>query len=404
MLEAICKRCHRVFVIRPLEYESLKERKRSLPRYCPICQRAYKKEKEAAKKQREDLERQKRKAADAKVYQERLTDLAKEVDIVPLENIAPGPEDRPLYIIGNGFDLMHGVHSSYYDFGNTLGKHSNLRSTLETYLMADDLWADFEGALAKLNVEMMSQPFILDNFLDTMGAYEDDASAADFFVAAEMAAEPARVIAVDLMERFAKWIRSLEVPTKDLPLAGIIGTGKVLNFNYTEFIENLYGVPEKDICYIHGCRRKRKGKPLERLILGHLPNAGDVQFDFKDDWSGVNTSGNRAQMIYDAQEITLREIAEADNDLTKHCDIIIDEHKDFFESLSDINKVITIGHSLYPVDWDYFAEVIRQNSDWNGINWYFGCFGNGDLNRIRSFAGNFSIQKQKNTYLQDGYD
>lgn len=395
MLEAICKRCHRVFVIRPLEYESLKERKRSLPRYCPICQRAYKKEKEAAKKQREDLERQKRKAADAKVYQERLTDLAKEVDIVPLENIAPGPEDRPLYIIGNGFDLMHGVHSSYYDFGNTLGKHSNLRSTLETYLMADDLWADFEGALAKLNVEMMSQPFILDNFLDTMGAYEDDASAADFFVAAEMAAEPARVIAVDLMERFAKWIRSLEVPTKDLPLAGIIGTGKVLNFNYTDFIENLYGVPEKDICYIHGCRRKRKGKPLERLILGHLPNAGDVQFDFKDDWSGVNTSGNRAQMIYDAQEITLREIAEADNDLTKHCDIIIDEHKDFFESLSDINKVITIGHSLYPVDWDYFAEVIRQNSDWNGINWYFGCFGNGDLNRIRSFAGNFSIQKQK---------
>lgn len=171
--------------------------------------------------------------------------------------------------------------------------------------MADDLWADFEGALAKLNVEMMSQPFILDNFLDTMGAYEDDASAADFFVAAEMAAEPARVIAVDLMERFAKWIRSLEVPTKDLPLAGIIGAGKVLNFNYTEFIENLYGVPEKDICYIHGCRRKRKGKPLERLILGHLPDAGDVQFDYKDDWSGVNTSGNRAQMIYDAQEITL---------------------------------------------------------------------------------------------------
>lgn len=70
--------------------------------------------------------------------------------------------------IGNGFDLMHGAHSSYYDFEKTLGKHSYLRFILENYLEADDLWADFEGALAKINVEAMSQPYILNDLLEAM--------------------------------------------------------------------------------------------------------------------------------------------------------------------------------------------------------------------------------------------
>lgn len=84
--------------------------------------------------------------------------------------------------IGNGFDLMHGAHSSYYDFEKTLGKHSYLRFILENYLEADDLWADFEGALAKINVEAMSQPYILNDLLEAMDAYDEDAQAADLLL------------------------------------------------------------------------------------------------------------------------------------------------------------------------------------------------------------------------------
>jgi len=296
-----------------------------------------------------------------------------------------------LYVIGNGFDLMHGVRSSYYDFGSTLGKNSNIRITLENYLQVDDLWADFEGALAKINVEAMSQPYILDNLLDVMGAYEEDAQAADFFAAAEMAASPATELSRELKNRFTKWICCLQVNTIDRPLKELIRNGKFLDFNYTEFIEELYGVQRNDICYIHGCRKKKKGELREKLILGHQPQASDSQFDFEDDWSGINLSGNRAQMIYDAQQIAIREIVEADNELTKYCDRIIANHKEFFESLSDINKVITIGHSLYPVDWDYFAEVINQNKDYESVDWYFGCFSNGDLERIQDFIKHFNI-------------
>lgn len=127
-----------------------------------------------------------------------------------------------MYVIGNGFDLMYGVRSSYYDFGRTLGKQSHIRFVLDNYLQVDDLWADFEGAFAKLNVEAMSQTYILDNLLDAMGAYEEDTPVADFFAAAEMVASPATKLSGELDRSFTKWIDTLRVRTDDRPLNGII--------------------------------------------------------------------------------------------------------------------------------------------------------------------------------------
>ncbi|NMA64692.1 MAG: hypothetical protein GX957_00415, partial [Clostridiaceae bacterium] len=36
-------------------------------------------------------------------------------------NVSAAEPDKSLFIIGNGFDLMHGVKSSYYSFRDTLG-------------------------------------------------------------------------------------------------------------------------------------------------------------------------------------------------------------------------------------------------------------------------------------------
>ena len=69
-----------------------------------------------------------------------------------LEQIASVSPTQTLFIIGNGFDLMHGVPSSYYNFRDSLGKHSALRETLETNLTPTDLWADFEDSLAHINI------------------------------------------------------------------------------------------------------------------------------------------------------------------------------------------------------------------------------------------------------------
>lgn len=47
------------------------------------------------------------------------------------------------------------------------------------------------------------------------------------------------------------------------------------------------------------------------------------------------------------------------------------------------------------MDWDYFAEVIRQNKDGKRLHWYFGCFGNGDLERIQNFILHFDISADR---------
>ena len=297
-------------------------------------------------------------------------------------------------MIGNGFDMLHGVRSSYYDFSRTLGKRSSVRFYLEKYLKVDDLWADFEGALGKINIEAMCQPYIIDNFLDINGAYDEDAGAAEIYMSAEMAVEPILSMSTELMDRFRKWIGSLHTNTNDRPLCNVIKDGKVLNFNYTEFVEDLYGVDAGNICYIHGCRKKT-GRGRQRLILGHIPGANDAAYEFEDDYSAIDNLDEHAQLLYDVQQIALQMVVEADDTLTKKCKEIIQSNQPFFDGLADIRQIVTIGHSLYPVDWDYFAEIIKCNKDRNRMQWFFGCYGNGDLERVQTFINTFGINKDQ---------
>ena len=46
----------------------------------------------------------------------------KEWNLLSLEEMGESVKEGSLYVIGNGFDMLHGVRSSYYDFSRTLGK------------------------------------------------------------------------------------------------------------------------------------------------------------------------------------------------------------------------------------------------------------------------------------------
>ncbi|MDD2482438.1 MAG: AbiH family protein, partial [Lutispora sp.] len=84
-----------------------------------------------------------------------------------------------LFIIGNGFDLMHGVPSSYYNFRDSMGRHNELRNALEMYIKKEDLWADFEESLAQLDDEAMLGT--VNDWMDIFDAkdqFDDDFSAA----------------------------------------------------------------------------------------------------------------------------------------------------------------------------------------------------------------------------------
>lgn len=299
-------------------------------------------------------------------------------------------KEHTLFIIGNGFDLMHGVPSSYGNFRDSIGKKNSLRTILETFLKVDDVWADFEEALGHLDVRMLLDDDQIDMWLDIYEGYDPDASAADFFAATEVIMEPAFDIMCNLQRRFRMWVESLRVSSEDRPLAGLITASRVLCFNYTEFIEDLYGVAHKNVCYIHGCRKKQKGHPKEELILGHRPVDQNIGVE---PWKHRRRYPGRKQYIIDAaRETVLRYLNWYDEQTTKDCGSIMKKHRAFFDGLQAVEQIVVIGHSLSPVDWDYFRRV---NSACPDAHWYVSYYGEKDLTNCQTLMAQLGIRQDR---------
>lgn len=386
--ELFCDTCGGSFIFRVCEQERSTQNGWVEPKRCPACRKA---ERESWRIETERQERQKwqrEKAAEKEIFETRVKDW----NVVEKNNIHPN-NDNVLYIIGNGFDLMHGVRSSYYAFRDSLGKENQLRFMLENFFMQEDIWADFENSLAHFDMRAMCSEFMVDGWLDTSEAYDEDAGGTEFGIATESAANPIMTVANELPRRFRMWVETLSIGTDDRPLQNMFRNGKVLCFNYTEFVETLYGVSESNVCYIHGCRRKKKYHPKEPLIIGHMPGASNDAYDFADDWPARTKDPYKRYMIEAAQDQVVRFVSESDKALTKNCGDIITAHEPFFSDLNKIENIIVIGHSLAPVDVDYFSEVASRLPDTKSTHWYFGCHGLHDLNRLEQLLSTLGIDR-----------
>lgn len=363
-----CKDCGKPFLV--LSYK--RQRKYE---HCLICHKKRRSDREKREREEEALKWQAQKKREQIIFDGAIGSHHP----IPMEHIPAS--DKTLYVIGNGFDLMHRVPSSYYSFRDSLGRHSMLREMLEMTLTPDDIWADFEESLAFWNMDVMASRDIVDMWLDNYGFYtDDDGGAAEFYMAIEAAANPIAEIANGLPKAFRKWVNSLSIGTDDRPLKELIqSNGRVLSFNYTEFIETLYGV--KEVCYIHGCRKDKK----QRLILGHRPGIGTEFYDVDRE-----PKTYRQAVIDIAQENVLSFVYEHDAMLTKDSKEIVRQHRPFFDALEDTDQIIVIGHSLSPVDWAYFAELNRVAAD---ARWVFGCFDMAGLRNIEALTQELGISE-----------
>ncbi len=387
--ELSCKMCGKAFVFRNYERELFEQRGYANPKHCPLCRKATQEQREKEIERIENEKWQQKKSEDKKTFNHRLN----EWRVVAKDDIHFS-NDHVLYVIGNGFDLMHGVRSSYYAFRDTMGKNSALLHALENFITSEDIWADFEEALAHFNTNAMSNGVIVDNWLDILGAYDEDAGASEFFQATEAAANPIMTVVNELPRRFRMWVESLSIGTDDRPLQDILRkNGQVLCFNYTEFIETLYGFHEDNICYIHGCRRKKKYFPKERLILGHIPREDTYSYDFDDNSLKWIKDPFRLSTIDVAQDNVIRLISEGDKALTKNSKDIIYDQDAFFTGLNKIEDIVTIGHSLSPVDWDYFSEIVSRIPNIKDVRWYFSCHGLHNLDNIEKLIAKLGIAR-----------
>lgn len=275
-----------------------------------------------------------------------------------------------LFIIGNGFDLHHGISSKYTDFRKWLldNGHHHFADQLEFIFQRTqdiDLWSNFEIALGAYDHNSLYHEFADMFEMDYDHTMRCAAQKEDATISA------IGYILEDIRPIFAKWVDSINIKgvEKDLNL---YTESKYITFNYTRTLENIYGIPKNNILHIHGCASNG-----EDIVVGHA-NIVDP--------SSVS-SEDEDMMLY--EENGKIQIIEAMNKLAKDVKGVMSRHMGFFKSLSNIQHVIVYGHSLSDIDRPYFRLI--KDSISPKADWLFSKHSKKDISQINSLTTGLEI-------------
>ena len=239
-----------------------------------------------------------------------------------------------LYILGNGFDLAHGLKTRYSDFRDYLAKKqrnkiSSLLDTLESVYDQDKLWSDFERALGNPN----------ENFIKEVNALFGIDLFGSLFIG-------------KLRQEFKSWIQEAIFSKLEVsPRYPLSNNDKFISFNYTQVLEFVYAISDANILHIHGC----------------------VELDkFKDD---IFVLGHNKEINKDSPEI----LKATKKDTSK---VIANNSKILKEFMSRCHEVKMIGFSYSDIDLPYFIYLTNLNRD---AVWNFGYYSDNDKQRIQKY-------------------
>lgn len=305
------------------------------------------------------------------------------ISYVKLRHSWYGEKMSNLFIIGNGFDLSHGIKSSYRDFREYLQeqydptKHEvydiptiNWEHTYDYSDIADfwfnvfdanndDIeWSKFENSLYGQNYGDCFSEMVMDrdgeeNLFKTVGNNG-----------------PLSRSIVDIVpfinRFFTEWINQIEIddvkPRKEFQ--ELIDRNKSIFFstNYTLTLEKVYNISK--VCHIHG-------KIGEDFIFGH---GEDESLYEKYEKENIGT------------EYYLSHI---DKVLRKDVQKALKTHRSFFELLGKrgIEKIYSYGFSYGKADLIYVQEIAKSLS--RNVIWYLNSF---DDANGRNSAFEYSIR------------
>ena len=280
-----------------------------------------------------------------------------------------------LYIIGNGFDLHHGIPSSYREFARYLeNTDPTIYRLVDEYFSIDDaFWAEFEMRLAD---------FDADNAVDYASQVLDDEGHGDFQYELEKIGTG---LSSGLRKRFTEWIRGLQIPSpSEIDRSLVIDpSATFLSFNYTPTLERAYLVPRSKILHIHGYA----GDPTDSLILDHgWERRPEDSLNFKpvgpdDDWrvrDGV-------EHLDDYFAATFKPTAK-----------LIEQNIPFFDKLSTVDDVMVMGHGLAEVD-EAYIDAVMERLDLATTRWTISVFG--DLQERQARFGAYGLRPDLVRYL-----
>jgi hypothetical protein len=288
---------------------------------------------------------------------------------------------RTLYIIGNGFDLWHGIPSGYGQFKEYVRAHDqHVFDAVETYLPAGEDWSELESALAEVDVENIVSD--LEHFMVSYGAEDwSDAYHHDFQYEVGQLVQR---LSAELRRHFGLWIRQLAIPTPATAkntLRSLDAAATFLTFNYTSTLHDLYGVPDSHVLHIHGNASLEDSD----LILGHAWNPQERK-----------SLNDRA----DIEEIDIRLMQAHDilddyfSNTFKPSDRLIESNRIFFEQLGKVERVCVLGHSLSDVDMPYLKALLAIPGI-AAAQWHIACRSDDEHPAKRARLNTLGVQPDK---------
>jgi hypothetical protein len=243
-----------------------------------------------------------------------------------------------LYIIGNGFDLWHDLPTSYanfYDFAK------ELLDELENFYPFDASktipWHDFENFLGAFDWTVFYKEH---NFIDVdsesfkpslVYSLEDDLT------------EQADHLVTAIRDLFQEWVVEIDISGVERMLTLPTGA-RFITFNYTSMLEAVYGVDKNNVLHIHG-----RAETFDELVFGH----GETQEEEPE----LDENGDSNRTIFSDSQGAAKYPFYA---LQKPVNKVLEEHKEFLESLMHTSEIIVIGHSLNKIDLPYFKKLVAQ--------------------------------------------
>lgn len=294
-------------------------------------------------------------------------------DVLPLEGCQ---SLKTLYIIGNGFDLAHGIKSAYGDFRKFEKEKGNghFVEMMEVFFSNNtEFWSDVETALGDYDEDSIidycnpNPEFDYDHPTSSEAAYCDSP---DFIF---------QPLLEQLTADFRTWVEAIDLRSAKR-LMSLSREARYLTFNYTDTLETVYDIPKGRVLHIHG---KRFAK--DEYVVGHGNYFDSSRVYDNDD-------------IYFKQE-TRAKVIDWMNGLYKDTDSIIRRNDEFFDGLADIEQVFVLGHSLSDIDRKYFERIVAVTS--KDIPWTFSFYKPEDVKVIKEFAAALGLTNTRIIHFDD---
>ncbi|MCI1654227.1 MAG: bacteriophage abortive infection AbiH family protein [Lachnospiraceae bacterium] len=302
-----------------------------------------------------------------------------------------------LNIIGNGFDLYHGLPTSYYFFacyflknyeeeydqladmyGISKGLYSHISEDLTRGIDDKGFWSQFEKSLGYIDSEWVEDSLIDDLNLEI--------------------ADPPVTLEIDrpnLVSDIKGILHSWILNTVDKnEIYAIVKNrmkdnyiqfnedDKFISFNYTHTLENVYEI--EDVFHIHGeCCNDNE----DELIIGHGNDKGILRLqneinELEDDAQFYQAANNRVQEYSFEKEIL--------ESLRKPVNECVNELERNLLSYEKPDLISVYGCSLGKVDLPYMKLIHKK---WSDVKWRFSVYSSRDRKWIAEAAHQICLEE-----------